>query len=127
MDDFSKQKIVYRQISNCMDASIVEADVFINDKCYMITGEHLIYLISVLNSTLFNKVIFQSANTTGGKGFAFLGKVCVPFPTSDIESQLIDLYHERVHNDSSVEIDRKVDQIIFSIYNISPSEVTIIK
>lgn len=64
MDDFLQQKIVYREISDQMNACMVSPDVYINNKCYMITGKHLIYLISVFNSTLFNKVILQSANTT---------------------------------------------------------------
>ena len=62
MDDFSKQKIVYREISEEMDACIINEEVYVNNKCYIITGEHLEYLICVLNSKLFNRIILQSAN-----------------------------------------------------------------
>lgn len=55
-DDFSKQKIVYREISEEMDACIIDEEVYVNNKCYIITGEHLEYLICVLNSKLFNNI-----------------------------------------------------------------------
>lgn len=125
-DDFNKQKIVYREISNCMDACIVEPGVFLNNKCYMITGDHLIYLISVMNSTLFNKVILQNANTTGGKGFGFLEKVCIPFPPETVEKQIIELYYSRTPSNSRT-VDKKVDSIVYSLYGLADSEIRIVE
>ena len=90
-DDFSKQKIVYREISEEMDACIINEEVYVNNKCYIITGEHLEYLICVLNSKLFNRIILQSANQTGGKGRDFLEKIHVPYRDNDI---LADLYRD---------------------------------
>ena len=52
----------------------------------MITGlnqEYLVYLLKCLNTKLFNKIILQSANLTGGKGPDFLGKVPIVYPTMD--------------------------------------------
>ena len=126
LDDFNKQKIVYREISNYMDACIVEPGVFLNNKCYMITGDHLIYLISVMNSTLFNKVILQNANTTGGKGFGFLEKVCIPFPPETVEKQIIELYYSRTPSNSRT-VDKKVDSIVYSLYGLADSEIRIVE
>lgn len=125
-DDFNKQKIVYREISNHMDACIVEPGVFLNNKCYMITGEHLIYLLSIMNSTLFNKVILQNANTTGGKGFGFLEKVCIPYPLENVETQIIELYNSRTPSNSNI-IDDKVDSIVYSLYGLTESEIRIVE
>lgn len=41
MDDFSKQKIIYREISDEMNACMVNEEVYVNNKCYIITGEWL--------------------------------------------------------------------------------------
>ncbi len=41
MNEFFKQKIVYREISDAMDACLVEPGFMLNNKCYLITGEHL--------------------------------------------------------------------------------------
>lgn len=127
-NDFYVQKIVYREISECMDACIVDEGVFINNKCYMITGDHLIYLVSIFNSTLFNKVILQSANTTGGKGFAFLEKIRIPIPSHDTEDELIRLYAQRgIPEANQSEIDKIVDQIVFSLYELTPAEIESVK
>lgn len=64
-DDFSKQKIVYREISDVMDACMVEPDIYLNNKCYIVTGEHLEYLICIFNSRLFNKIILSKAHRGG--------------------------------------------------------------
>jgi type II restriction/modification system DNA methylase subunit YeeA len=82
LDNFSKQKIVYREISDTMNATLVESNIFINNKSYMITGNHLKYLLGIINSFLFNHIILQSANITGGKGSNFLEHIHVPFPLS---------------------------------------------
>lgn len=92
----------------------------------MITGDHLIYLISVMNSTLFNKVILQNANTTGGKGFGFLEKVCIPFPPETVEKQIIELYYSRTPSNSRT-VDKKVDSIVYSLYGLADSEIRIVE
>ena len=74
-NEFYKQKIVYREISDAMDACLVEADYMLNNKCYLITGEHLIYILSFLNSKLFSKIVLSKANATGGKGEGFLNEI----------------------------------------------------
>ena len=123
MDDFSKQKIVYREISDTMDACIVEAGIYLNNKCYLITGEHLIYLLSIFNSVLFNKIFLSSANITGGKGVDFLQKVKIPFPTNNIEQQFQMLYAVRTsHPEKSTMIDNQVDDLVCSIYQLTESE-----
>ena len=79
-DDFSKPKIVYREIGVEMDACMVPSDWMINNKLYMITGNHLQHLLNYLNSKVFNRIILQSANVTGGKGVDFMAEIRVPLP-----------------------------------------------
>ncbi len=116
-DNFSKQKIAYRQVSTSMDACLVESGYLFNDKCYFIVGEHLIYLLCVLNSSLFDKVYFSAANTTGGKGGpAFLNNIYIPKPNDEEEQYIISLYedfkNERIkQNDFETLIDTAVNKI----------------
>lgn len=87
MDDFSKPKIVYREISTDMEACIVPPNWMINNKLYMITAEQpsqLEYLCAFLNTKLFSKIILSSANFGGGKGTDFMGLVCLPKLESSI-------------------------------------------
>ena len=126
MGDFGKQKIVYRQVSIEMNACIVEKDKILNDKCYFITGSHLIYLISIFNSKLFNKIFLSSANITGGKGSNFLGNIKLPLPNKKIEEEFLKLYNLRFSENSiysSSQIDSLVDEIVYKLYDLTQQEI----
>ena len=77
-EDFSKPKIIYREIGFEMDACIAPANWFVNNKLYLVTGDNIEYLLAFLNSKVFNIIILASANLTGGKGVDFMEKVKVP-------------------------------------------------
>jgi hypothetical protein len=80
-DDFSKPKIVYREISVEMEACLAPESWMINNKLYMITSnsECLEYICAFLNSKLFSKIIMSSVNFGGGKGVDFLGSIKLPY------------------------------------------------
>ena len=127
-DDFSKQKIVYREISDEMNACIVESGICLNNKCYFITGEYLEYLLCIFNSKLFNKIILNEANLTGGKGAGFLNDVKIPKPTEKQNNLFKNLYHKIVEaglNEIS-DIEEEIDYEIYSIYGLSNEEILII-
>ena len=79
-DDFSKPKIVYREISIEMEACLAPANWMLNNKLYMITSdtENLEYICTFLNSKIFSKIIMPSVNFGGGKGIDFLGHILLP-------------------------------------------------
>jgi hypothetical protein len=110
LDDFSKPKIVYREIGIEMDACIVPSDWMINNKLYMITGNHLQHLLNYLNSKVFNRIILPSANVTGGKGVDFMAEIRVPLPSQ------CDLRCEEY----------EVDNILSRYYALSSEEITFI-
>jgi hypothetical protein len=124
MDDFSKQKIVYREISDKMNASLVESGMLINNKSYMITGNHMKYLLGILNSFLFNHIILQDANVTGGKGSNFLERIYVPFP--ETQDGITLLVSERLNNTSRDKIknlENEINRQIYSIYHLEDREI----
>jgi hypothetical protein len=128
MDDFYKQKIVYREISDNMNATLVESGTFINNKSYMITGGQLKYLLGILNSFLFNHVILQYANITGGKGSDFLEKICVPFPeTQDRITLLVSKRLNSTLKDEIEILEDEIDQKIYSIYHLDDIEINYLK
>ena len=124
-NEFFKQKIVYREISDNMNACMVESGIMLNNKCYIITGDHLIYILSFLNSKIFSKIILPEVNAVGGKGEAFLSKISLVRPSTETEERLHDLYHKRMEGNSALdeeEIDRCVDEIFCSLYKLSGEE-----
>ncbi len=82
MDDFSRQKILYREISDKMDAVLDNDGYFVNNKCYLITGEYLRFLCGFLNSKMFD-VVLKQVNTTGGKGPEFMKSLAVHKPSGN--------------------------------------------
>ena len=113
MGDFSKPKIVYREISDTMNACMVEPGIFINNKCYMLTGEKLGFLLGVLNSTVFNKFLLQAANLTGGKGSEFLEKIY--FPTNaTLHIEIDELISSEKYNE--------IDMALGKFYNLTNAE-----
>ena len=72
---------MYREIGTAMDACEVPAGWMINNKLFMITGDHLSHIMHFLNSHLFNRIIFQTANFGGGKGVDWLQEIKAPLPS----------------------------------------------
>ena len=126
LNDFSKPKIVYREISTDMDACIVEEEVMVNNKCYIVTGVHLYYLAAFFNSRLFNKIILPQANTTGGKGEKFIQSIYSPIPNNEIELKLNKLLNLRQNNSNTEKIDTEIELIICSLLNLTSEELSYI-
>ncbi len=106
-----------------MDACLVGPEYMLNNKCYLITGNHLIYILCYLNSKLFNKIILQQANVTGGKGEGFLNPVSLVYPIEDIEQQIEDLYAQLKTNPLA---DSKIDELFCEIYDLTDDETNFI-
>ena len=120
MNEFSKQKIVYREISDSMNACLVDSDYMLNNKCYLITGSHLIYILSYLNSKLFTKIVLQQVNITGGKGEGFLNKVSLVYPTATVESEVLNLYEHRDQDPDATDL--LIDDLFCNLYGLTDSE-----
>jgi hypothetical protein len=65
-DDFNRQKIVWGEISDKANFALDDGDeYFINNKCYLLTGDRLEYLTCFLNSRLSEYLFSKIATTTG--------------------------------------------------------------
>jgi len=52
-EDFSKQKIIWKIIGNELAFCIENGNFMINNACYLLTGNHLEYIVAFLNSKIF--------------------------------------------------------------------------
>ena len=126
LNEFNKQKIVYREISDAMNACMVEPGVMLNNKCYLITGSSFLeFLLAYFNSQLFTKIILPQANITGGKGEGFLNAVYSIIPTPDIVMNIHHLLEERASSkgERTMQIDYEIDNLFFDLYELSPDEI----
>ena len=102
-----------------MDACIVPDGWFINNKLYLITGKDIEYLITLLNSRIFNKIYLTSANLTGGKGVDFMETLLLPNDLYLAEN-LKEIYSKK-NIDSNFE--DRIDTALYAYYKLSESEI----
>jgi len=114
MDEFSKQRIAYCEIGSEMNACLVEPEIMINNKLYMVSGNNLEWLLLFFNSKLFNKIILSSVNLTGGKGVKFLHSIRLIKPDANLQKQAKQLLINSSEKDK--------DKFINSIYSLTESE-----
>ena len=76
--EFEKEKIIYREISQNLNATYLQSKTLVNNKLYLITGNNLKYLLAFLNSKIVNNLLLKTANLTGGKGVAYLNTLSIP-------------------------------------------------
>lgn len=86
----------------------------------MITGENIDFLLLLFNSKLFNKILLQSANLTGGKGVDFMNKInCIKPNNEQIKKSLVLL-----ENDTS---DTEKNDFINNMYHLTQEEKDYLK
>ncbi|MGN0601062.1 MAG: TaqI-like C-terminal specificity domain-containing protein [Oscillospiraceae bacterium] len=125
LDDFSKQKIIWGEISDKPKFAIDEnGDYFVANTVFMLTGENLHYLLAVLNSKLSEYYFSQIATTTGVGTVRWLKyKVeLLPIPKLEtVDNELLSkidfLFNQ---NDFSSE---SIDEIIYKIYSFTNEEI----
>ena len=116
-EDFNKPKIVYREIGTDMDACLLSEEFVVNNKLYILTGNHLEYLIAFFNSRLFNKILMKAANITGGKGADFMYNVPVPMPSQSILQAI-----SATDFACNMEAQKHVDVLFFELLDLSEQE-----
>lgn len=135
LGEFEKPKIVYANMSKDISFTFDNSSYYTNQKCYIMTGEKLKYLLGVLNSKLFaycfedlfpevqgnareiNKVVFET--------------IPIKYP-DDIEEQIIEskvnevLRLKEEDQDSSA-IEKEIDQLVYKLYDLSYEQVQVIE
>ncbi len=133
-DDFSKQKIIYPNMTKFLPFYYDDKGYFTNQKCFIITGENIGFLSAFLNSVLFrfcfknnfpelfgdtrelSKIFFEQIpvieldNTTNEKFIEFVRKIS-DMKKSGFETKLLE---------------NEIDQMIFALYNLTSEEISFI-
>ena len=125
VDDFNKPKIVWKRIGSLLRFSYDEEGTLGLDSTCFATGEHIPYLCCLLNSKIGNYMLKDSPKTGTGDLLISVQAVEPIRVAYDkvVEVQLEPLLHQIVQQyDSAVE--DEINRIIFSLYNLSPEEIT---
>ncbi|WP_205941148.1 TaqI-like C-terminal specificity domain-containing protein, partial [Albibacterium indicum] len=129
-EDFSKQKIMYPNMTKFLPFYLDEKGFLQNDKSFMITGKNLYFLVAFLNSSLFKYCFIDNfPELQGGTRELrkiFLDKIPIMEVSEFVNFEFKKLVGsiQRISSDeeSSKRVAIQIDQRIFDLYNLTDSE-----
>ena len=136
MDDFSKQKIVWGEISDKTKFALDgNGDFYCEATTFLMTGSHLKYLLCFLNSK-FSEYYFSKIGTTTGVGTVRWKKfkietLPVPVISPELENafeRLLDNLLAALANDASTtDEEHAIDVEIYNMLKLSDTEIEFIE
>ena len=122
-EDFSKQKIVYSNMCSEPSFYLDENRFLTNQKCFILTGKHLKFLISFFNSKLFKYAFWDNFPVLGAKGRElskiFMIEIPVIEPSKEIEIKISNLLDYQNYEE--------IDKLIYELYNLTDEEISFIE
>ncbi|BAW71134.1 class I SAM-dependent DNA methyltransferase [Helicobacter pylori] len=147
LEDFEKQKIVYGEIVQeprfYLDNGECELGYFYAEATsFILTGEHLRYLLGMLHSKLitFAFKTFYAGGGLGESGYrykkAFIERLPIPKITpqnqeladkiTDCAKQILTL-KEKDPKANTQELEKEIDALVYQLYNLTDEEIKIIE
>ena len=130
MDDFSKQKIIWGEISDKPKFALdKKGEYSIVNTVFMMTGENLSYLITFLNSKLSEYYFSQIATTTGVGTVRWLTyKIeLLPIPPVNcINKTIVDKLEGLCDIKNTNDVSNLIDETIYTIYSFSDEEIALV-
>jgi len=132
IEDFSKQKIVWIELTDHPNFSLDDKGYLINNTVFFITGNHLPYIMAFLNSKLcewyFTKIAATSGAGTRRWIKIYIEQICIPQNVqADIEKELESLVFQAQELKSNKieksKILNQIDKKIFGLFDLSQEEI----
>lgn len=141
--EFEKEKIVWNRITDKIIFSYVDANYYILDSTFMITGGNLKFLIAILNSNLIAFWIKLSAATLGEGSYG--AKIYIensPIlkisenqqqPFIDLVDKILEITKDEdypYNEDKKAqvrELEHQIDQLVYKLYGLTEEEIEIIE
>ena len=130
LDDFSKQKIIYPNMTKFLPFYYDTESYFTNQKCFIITGSYMAFLTAFLNSSLF-KFCFRDNFPELQGGTRELSKIFFDkVPVFQIDSKINKLFEAKVIEIQKLKIKKintkdkevEINNMIFDLYQLSEKE-----
>ena len=135
-DDFSKQKIVWGEISDKPKFALDEKGQYVTDvSTFFMVGESLLYLFGVLNSKV-SQYYFSQFGTTTGVGTVRWKKFKIeqlPIPRiSELDKKKFtalvgEIVKGSEQGDDVSELVSRVDDLVYNLIGLSKDEITVIE
>jgi hypothetical protein len=130
IEDFSKQKIVWGEISDKSKFALDNKGLYPEATSFLMIGSKLKYLLAILNSKL-GEWVFNQIGTTTGVGTNrwkkyTLERFYVKIPT-DLEVKDIENKVDEIIDTYSISTIKLLDGIIYQLYELSQEEIEFIE
>ena len=135
MEDFSKQKIVWGEISDKSKFALDDKCFYTEATTFFLIGGNLKYLLAMLNSKLLEWYFNQLGTATGvgtnrWKKYT-IEKLPIILPNQVVNNVINllvnELIEERVSVDTKYLVEEKINNIIYELYELSEHEISHIK
>ena len=134
-EDFGKQKIVWIELTDESKFALSSDSIVLLNTVFFMIGEHIKYLLAVINSNLIHWYYLNSLGATSGVGTNRWLKYtveCIPVPILDeyeaVWNSIVDKTIENHTNgiDAS-SLESQIDEMVYSIYGLSEDEITYVQ
>jgi len=133
-NDFSKQKIIYPNMTKFLPFYYDTRSFITNQKCFIITGNHMAFLTAFLNSSIF-KFCFRDnfPELLGGTrelSKIFFNKIPVLQVNNEInklfETTIMEIQELKIKKVETKEKEIEIDNMILNLYQLSEKEKRVI-
>jgi adenine-specific DNA-methyltransferase len=133
LNDFDKEKIVYPNMTKFLPFHYDNKKFYTNQKCFIIVGKYLKYLISFLNSKLF-KVCFKDnfPELLGGTrelSKVFFDKIPVLMPNNEEQNKFNILVDEIINykqkKQDTTDLENQIDLLFYNLFKLTEIEINI--
>lgn len=134
-EDFSKPKIIYPNMTKYLPFSLDVDGNFLNDKCFILSGEKLYYLVAFLNSKVFHFCYDEAFPELQGNSKEVKKFILETIPVKEINDELpyIQLVSKilRIKKqnplEDTTELENQIDQLVYQLYGLTEEEIKIVE
>ncbi len=129
--NFEKPKIIYPNMVKDLSFTFDDKGYYTNQKCFILTGNHLLYLVAVFNSKLFRFCFEDEFPELQGNSRELNKVVFDKIPIKEIDPKVEKQFEQltnktlqlcRENLDSSI-YENKIDALVFHLYGLTEKEM----
>jgi type II restriction/modification system DNA methylase subunit YeeA len=136
LEEFEKEKIVWNPVSGEYFFTFIKDEIYFNNSLFMITGDNLKYILSLMNCKLNKWLIIQMTNLveTGQYAYGSKDKIeLLPIPKISEEKQktfedLVDqIMILKEKNQDTKHLEDKIDSMVYKLYGLSEDDIRVVE
>ena len=134
-EDFSKPKIIYPNMTKFLPFSLDVDGNFLNDKCFILSGEKLYYLVAFLNSKVFRFCFSDAFPELQGNSKEIKKFILETIPVNEIfdetpfiekVSEILTLKKQNPLADATP-LEQEIDKMVYELYGLTEDEIKIVE